>query len=116
MSSYGVAVASTRSNRIVGAPKIRKAKMKLTFKQKLRQWLFDEKTDDYAQDIVVEESKFNSDGMRLQVYRASGGFVIETRNYDRRKDDNRTSMFVITEDQDLGQEIGKIITMETLKS
>ena len=115
MSSYGVAVASTRSNRIVGANKIRKAKMKLTFKQKLRQWLFDEK-EDYAQDIVVEESKFNSDGMRLQVYRASGGFVIETRNYDRRKDDNRTSMFVITENQDLGQEIGKIITMETLKS
>ena len=113
--SGGYAVASTRSNRIVGANQIKKAKMKLTFKQKLRQWLFDEK-EEYAQDITIEESKFNSEGMRLQVYRASGGFVIETRHYNRRKDENMNAMFVITEDQDLGAEIGKIITMETLKS
>jgi hypothetical protein len=115
--SGGYAVASTRSNRIVGANQIKRAMMKLTFKQKLRQWLFEEKEDSYSDSIIsVEESKFNSEGMRLQVYRASGGFVIETRHYNRRKDENMNAMFVITEDQDLGAEIGKIITMETLKS
>jgi hypothetical protein len=92
--------------------------MKVSFRQKLRNWILNDSADSYANDsiISVEESKFNSEGMRLQVYRASGGFVIETRHYNRRKDENMNAMFVITEDQDLGEEIGKIITMETLKS
>jgi hypothetical protein len=49
------------------------------------------------------------------VYKANGGIVVETRNYDHRKDENRNSLYVITEDKDLGAEIGKIITMENLR-
>jgi hypothetical protein len=53
--------------------------------------------------------------MRLQIYRASGGYVIETRSYDHHKDRNINSMHVITEDQDLGDALGKIVMMEALK-
>jgi hypothetical protein len=49
------------------------------------------------------------------VYKASGGIVIETRAYDERKDRNNLGLYVITEDQDVGYEIGKIITYENLK-
>jgi hypothetical protein len=112
MSSYGTAISVS--------PKAshKRKTMKTSFRQKLRNWILNDNADSYANDsiISVEESKFNSEGMRLQVYRASGGFVIETRHYNRRKDENMNAMFVITEDQDLGEEIGKIITMETLKS
>jgi hypothetical protein len=65
--------------------------------------------------MSVEESRLDSDGMRLQVYKASGGFVVEVRKYDRRDDENRNSMYVINNDKDLGEEMGKIITMECMK-
>jgi hypothetical protein len=116
--------ASTRISRGIGIPlqsrkAIKKVKtMKLTFRQRFLNWLFEEKAeaDDYSNHSVsVDESKLHSEGMRLQIYSASGGFVIETRKYDRRKDENITSMYVITEEMDLGNEIGKILTMESLK-
>jgi hypothetical protein len=57
----------------------------------------------------------NDRGIRFQVYKASGGMIIETSTYDRHKDRSYTSLHIITEDKDLGQEISKIITMESLK-
>lgn len=54
-------------------------------------------------------------GIRFQIYKASGGFVVETSMYDRQRDRHHQSLHIITDDQDLGSAIGKIITMETLK-
>ena len=54
-------------------------------------------------------------GIRFQVYKASGGFIVETSMYDRQRDRHHNGLHIITEDKDLGQELGKIITMETLK-
>jgi hypothetical protein len=90
--------------------------MKLTFKQKFRNWLMDDgSVPDPDQDIYVEEDKLQSEGMRLQIYKASGGFVVETRSYDRRKDENAHTMHVITEEADLGDALGKIVMMEALR-
>jgi uncharacterized membrane protein YcaP (DUF421 family) len=97
--------------------RIRKAKkMKLTLKQRLRNWLNDDNDQaDYISQDVVETAQLESDGLRLQVYKASGGYVVETRSYDRRKDQNNNSIHVITDEEDLGDRIGKIIMMEALK-
>jgi hypothetical protein len=54
-------------------------------------------------------------GIRFQVYKANGGMVVETSSYDRHKDRHHNSLHIITDDQDLGKELAKIITMETLK-
>lgn len=54
--------------------------------------------------------------INFTVHKATGGFVIETRLYDERKDRNQNSLYVITSDKDLGEEISKIITLEALKS
>jgi hypothetical protein len=92
-------------------------------KLKLRDWV------NSAQDIYAEESikmstvnsigisrSLDSDkGIRFQVYKANGGTVIETCFYDRHKDRNYNGLYVVTDDKDLGKEIGKIITMETIK-
>jgi len=125
MSNYGaVAIPkySTRSRGIGISNQKRTAvnkvkRMKMTFRQRLRNWLFEEKVsaDDYSQDICVSEDRFNSDGMRLQVYKGSGGFVVEVRNYDRKRDENKNSMYIITDEKDLGNELGKIITMESMR-
>jgi hypothetical protein len=61
-------------------------------------------------------TKIDSDkGIRFQVYKATGGFVVETSMYDRQRDRHHNSLHIITDDQDLGAQIGKIITMEALK-
>jgi hypothetical protein len=122
--SGGYAVASTaKVPRIRSGNKVKRVRytkekpMKLTFKQRIRNWLMSD--DDEAElsyhSMSVEESRLDSDGMRLQVYKASGGFVVEVRKYDRRDDENRNSMYVINNDKDLGEEMGKIITMECMK-
>jgi hypothetical protein len=54
-------------------------------------------------------------GIRFQVYKANGGMIVETSSYDRNRDRHITGLHIITDDKDLGQELGKIITMETLK-
>lgn len=57
----------------------------------------------------------NDKGIRFQVYKATGGMVVETSMYDRHKDRHFNGLYIITDDQDLGKELAKIITMETLK-
>lgn len=114
MSGYGqVAVAKMSSgNQVRKVKKVRK--MKLGLKQRIRNWL---NSDDYEQDVpqLVEADRLSSEGMRMQIYKASGGYVIETRSYDSHKDRNHNSMHVITDDQDLGDSLGKIVMMEALK-
>jgi hypothetical protein len=98
------------------SPNITKKKMKLTFKQKLRNWLMDTNDETEHPEIVTDSfPSFDSDPLRINVYKASGGFVVETRKYDRRKDENISSMNIITDDKDLGVELGRIVTMETLR-
>lgn len=89
--------------------------MKLTIKQRLRNWLNDDQEDDYVSLQPVETNQLDSDGMRLQIYKASGGFVVETRRFDRRTDQNINTMHVITDDQDIGDALGKIVMMEALR-
>ena len=64
----------------------------------------------------AEEVRISANGIRFEVYRANGGTVIETRRNDRRSGDSIYELHVIAGDQDIGEEIGKIITMEALKS
>jgi hypothetical protein len=53
--------------------------------------------------------------LQFTVYSASGGRIIETRKYDRKTDRSMNGLYIITNDQDFGREIDKIITMEALK-
>jgi hypothetical protein len=90
-------------------------KMKLTLKQRIRNWIMDDGDGPNYVSRDIEPDSLSSEGMRFQLYKASGGFVIETRKYDERKDEHNCKMYVITEEQDLGAELGKIITMESLR-
>jgi len=114
MSGYGQVGAKT-----LGSNKIRKArkvKQKLSWKQRFRNWLNDDDDDDrpeVGQDI--EPSGVSSEGMRFQMYRASGGYVIETRYYDHKLDRHFNKLYIVNDDKDLGHEIGKIITLESLR-
>jgi hypothetical protein len=91
--------------------------MKLTFKQRIRNWLMNDE-EDYSKQLISVDSEgpnIKSQGFRLNVYSASGGTIIETTKYDRQKDDHRHSLHVVTDDKELGEELAKIITMESLR-
>ena len=91
--------------------------MKLTFKQRIRNWLMNEDEDysDQAISIDSEGPNIQSQGFRLNVYSASGGTIVETTKYDSKKDEHRHSLHVVTDDKELGEELAKIITMESLR-
>jgi len=114
MSGYGQAIATIGIGSASKQRRIRKAKtVKLSLRQRFRNWL---NNDDYEQDSPqVEADRLSSEGMRLQIYKASGGYVVETRSYDHHKDRHHNSMHVITEEQDLGDALGKIVMMEVMK-
>lgn len=97
--------------------KYHKVEMKLTLRQRLGNWLLKNHQEDepHWASQAVEADSLNSNGMRFNLYKANGGFVIETRVYDERNDRNINKLYVITEDKDLGEELGKIITMESLR-
>jgi len=123
--SGGYAVASTakqrRVPRMTGSNQINRARqyiqqkpMKLSIRERIRNWLLKDVDDPvYAEDC--EGVDLHSQGFRLQVYGASGGTIVETTKYDRKSDENRHSLHVVTDDKDLGQELAKIITMEQLR-
>lgn len=65
---------------------------------------------------LTSSSTIDSRGMNFTVYRANGGHIIEHRVYDRKTDRHDNSLHIITDDKDLGEEIGRIITYENLRS
>ena len=77
----------------------------------------------YRAQIKSQEFNINTEPMRFSVYRANGGFVIETqfqrgdRNQIRTISDERSAykLHIINDDKDLGHELGKIITLESLR-
>jgi hypothetical protein len=110
--------AMNKSSSMVRRQYVEEAPMKLTFKQRIRKWLMDDTDElEYGNAISVDSDGPNiqSQGFRLNIYSASGGTIIETTKYDRQKDDHRHSLHVVTDDKELGEELAKIITMESLR-
>jgi len=98
--------------------------MIMKFRRWLRDWL--RNVEDEAENttmakmsrgsIMVRDNEvLEGHPMRLNVYRASGGVVIEARTYDPQRDRHHNSLHVITHDQDLAASLDKIITMESLR-
>jgi hypothetical protein len=54
-------------------------------------------------------------GLNITVMPAIGGKIITFRHYDRRKDDNQFRHYVIPDDLDFERELGKMITMESIR-
>jgi len=74
-----------------------------------------------AEECIIREkaadsSRLNSNGMNFSAHKANGGFIIEYHYYDRHRDRSENKLHIVTDDRDLGEELGKIISFETLRS
>ena len=54
-------------------------------------------------------------GLNITVMSAIGGKIITFRHYDRRKDDTNYRHYVIPDELDFERELGKMITMESIR-
>jgi hypothetical protein len=61
-------------------------------------------------DIVDSDPVLN-----FRVFGAVGGKVVEFSYYDKKTDRRNSTTYIITNEQDFGERISKIATMESLK-
>lgn len=53
--------------------------------------------------------------LNFRMYRASNGYAMEVRCYDKRTERHSVNLHLIPDSEDLGQSIAHIITVESLK-
>jgi hypothetical protein len=92
------------------------------FKNKVTQWVREDwnnaskSESNLSSPSVIKASRgIDQHGMNFTVYHANGGYVMEYSMYDRKTDRRDTALHIITSDQDLGQGIAHIITLEMLR-
>jgi hypothetical protein len=67
--------------------------------------------------IAVSKQSIDSEPtLNFKVYNAIGGKIVEFSRYDRRQDRSDHQTYIITQDQDFGERIAKIATLESLKN
>jgi len=57
----------------------------------------------------------SGNGIHFTLYSANGGTVVELVNYDPMADRRNVTLYVISSDKDLGQELAHVITLEALR-
>ena len=96
------------------------------FKQKVISWVREDWQKVRSDGDVIASSKSintitsgrrmdQSNGMNFTIHSANGGYVMEYSMYDPRTDERNNALHIITSDQDLGQGIAHIITLECLR-
>jgi hypothetical protein len=91
-------------------------------------WAWDHRDqDDVPQDILVSKYPQPSgrltiseepdwgDGIRINVKKMIGGYVVSFRTYDRRSDRSDERHYIITDSQEFDRELGKMITLESMR-
>ena len=95
-------------------------------KRRLRAWAFSADANEKIQSnkasrglaiasTDISGETLSTEPMRLSIYRANGGMIVETRVYDRQKDRSQNQLHIVGHDEDLGRSLAKIITMESLR-
>ena len=65
---------------------------------------------------VRARDDFESDeGLNIQVHKAIGGKIVSFNHYDRKTDRSFRKVYVIQDELDFERELGKIITMESMR-
>lgn len=72
---------------------------------------------DSVESVVVSNNGgIRANGMNFSLYKANGGYIVEYRVYDEVNDKNDNKLHIITNDEQMSERIGQIITLELLRS
>lgn len=65
---------------------------------------------------VISRSEIDAEeGLSITVRSAIGGRIVTFRHYDRRTDRSNHKLYIVPEDQDFEHELGKMITLESMR-
>ena len=95
------------------------------FKRMIGRWAYEYRDSPDVPDLVSntarglvshrDEDRPWGDGLRINVKRISGGSVVTFFRYDHKTDRNDDRHYIIHEDSDFNSELGKLITMESMR-
>ena len=95
--------------------------MKTWLKRKIRQLMWWAEDDRYEDEVAETSTDFprgifyNSDYREFRIFNADNGHVVEVYNYRKNKEaDNK--LYIIRSDNDIGEELSKILMLEELRS
>jgi len=63
----------------------------------------------------VEHNYDDQSVITFKVYGANGGMIVETARYDEKRDNEAIRRYVISDDADLADSLGKIVSLEYLR-
>jgi hypothetical protein len=66
-------------------------------------------------ELVSRDRMDSNPDLNFRMFRAENGYVIEVRYSDKRTERTTTNLHLISDEEDLGQSIAHIITVESLK-
>ena len=72
-------------------------------------------TTGYRNQLVSASDVESDEGLNITVRQAIGGRVVTFRHYDRKTDRNNNRIYVIPDDLDFERELGKMITLESMR-
>ena len=90
-------------------------------KRHLRNWLLNEEQDLESRlsrgisTVTAREHDDESEGLNIHVRSAIGGRIVRFRYYDSRADRNYHKVYIVPEDQDFERELGRMITLESMR-
>lgn len=65
--------------------------------------------------LVSTADADSDEGLNISVRQAIGGRIVSFRHYDRQRDRGYSKTYIIPEDLDFERELGKMITMESMR-
>ena len=63
----------------------------------------------------TDSARLRSAGMNFTVYNADGGYVLEYHTYDNKTDTTENRIHIIQDNEDFGDRLAKILTLELLR-
>lgn len=87
---------------------------------KLRRWFYNKLSGEELNARPLSATNIESfdsrNCIRFKIVWGRGGKIVETNRFDSKKDEFVQGLYIITDDKDLGNELEKIFTYESLKS
>ena len=91
---------------------------------KLHNFIFPQDTNEVVENkshrlarapLISRGSQLDNRGMNFTIHMANGGYVLEYSSYNEKTDRHDNTLHIIPSEQDLGQGIAHIITLEMLR-
>ena len=98
-------------------------------KRKIRDWIDDADYEDsdynvkakgsirLSESVYVDDDNLpeDTDNYTLRVWKATGGRCIQYRRYDRKADRYQTELYVVSDNEDLGEAVTNIVIHQSLQ-